>query len=69
MTDLQKVQFNLMLKTLQKIAHEYLSPSELETYSEQEYGLPYEEALEMAYENIQHEARCAIDKLNLSVRS
>ena len=38
----------------------YMSPDQLRRRAEKEYGLPYEEALEMAYENIQSEARVAI---------
>lgn len=38
----------------------YMSPDQLRRKSESEYGLPYEEALEYAYENIVSEARGAV---------
>jgi hypothetical protein len=38
---------------------EYASPEELREQSEEAYGLEYIEALEMAYDNIQSEARAA----------
>lgn len=46
--------------TLKKIAKDYLPPEKLRRVAEREYGLSYEEALEMAYENIQYEAKTAI---------
>lgn len=45
---------------LQKIAKAYQTPEQLRRNSEREYGLVYEEALEMAYDNIQTEAKNAI---------
>ena len=48
------------LETLHKIAEEYESPEELAHSAEQKYGLCYREVLEMAYENIQQEARDVI---------
>ena len=45
---------------LKRIAVGYASTDELKQDSEQDYGLPYEETLEMAYENIQQEAQAAI---------
>lgn len=41
---------------------EYDTPDQLREYSKTEYGLDYEEALEMAYENIQEEAKSALSK-------
>lgn len=38
----------------------YDSPDRLRRSSEKDWGLPYEEAMAMAYENIQNEARLAI---------
>lgn len=46
--------------TLKRIATGYRSPMWLQNNSEKKYGLPYLEALEMAYENIQSEAATAI---------
>lgn len=56
----QKIQFNRMLFTLEKIAKEYEKPGKMRKNSEKEYGLDYEECLEMAYENIQSEAAFSI---------
>ncbi|KVF22901.1 hypothetical protein WJ06_10100 [Burkholderia cepacia] len=42
------------------IAKAYQTPAQIRRNSEKKYGLPYEEALEYAYENIQQEARNAI---------
>lgn len=49
-----------MLYALQKIAKAYQTPSQLKKDSEKQYGLDYEEALEMAYENMQAEAKQAV---------
>lgn len=38
----------------------YQSPERLRKESEHDWGLPYEEALEYAYENVLNEARVAI---------
>ena len=40
----------------------YSSVEDLREHSEEEYGLDYEEALEMAYENIIWEAKSALGK-------
>lgn len=54
----QKHQFNLMLNALKKIKA-YQSPSKLRKDSERDWGLGFEEAIEMAYENIQNDAAFA----------
>lgn len=56
----KQLQFNKMLTTLKKISKRYESPERLRRNSEKEYGLEYEEALEMAYDNIQTEATICI---------
>lgn len=38
----------------------YDSPDKLRRSSEKQWGLPFEEAMEMAYDNIQQEARSAL---------
>ena len=48
-----------LLRTLRRIAA-YATPARLQKHSGDDYGLPYEEALEMAYENMQAEAKGAI---------
>lgn len=59
-TEKQANQFNYMLHTLRKISKAYQTPAQLRRGSEKEYGLDYEECLEMAYENIQGEASFAV---------
>lgn len=57
-TEKQKQQFNLMLNALKKIKV-YQSPEKLRKDSSKDWGLDFEEAIEMAYENIQGEAAFA----------
>lgn len=57
-TEKQKIQFNLMLSALKRIT-QYQSPEKLQKNSKKNWGLDYEEVLEMAYENIQEEAKSA----------
>lgn len=38
----------------------YMSPGQLRRQAQKEYGLSFEESLEMAYENIQDEAKAAL---------
>ena len=57
-TEKQKAQFNSMLEALKAIKA-YQSPSKLRNDSEKDWGLEYEEALEMSYENIQATATLA----------
>jgi len=54
-TEKQALQFNKMLNTLWRIKA-YQSPEKLRKNSEKDFGLDFEEAIEMAYENIQSEA-------------
>lgn len=49
-----------MWNALNTIAKQYQSPQELKRNSEKQFGLDYEEALEMSYENIQMVAKEAI---------
>lgn len=58
-TENQALRFNQMLQTLKRISKDYQTPDQLRRNSEKQYGLEYEEALEMAYENVQEEARNA----------
>lgn len=53
-------QFNKMRATLLKIAKQYQKPEKIRKDSEKDWGLGYEEALEMAYENIQTDAQYAV---------
>lgn len=59
-TENQKRQFNLMRLTLLKIARHYQTVEQLKIHSKREYGLDFEEALEMAYENLQNDAAHAV---------
>ena len=54
-----------MYEALRRISKDYQSSEQLRRASEEEWGLPYEEALEMAYENIQNEARLAIKGMRM----
>ena len=49
-----------MYDTLKRIAREYQTPDQLRRNSERDFGCDYEDALEMAYENLQQEAESAI---------
>lgn len=55
-TQKQAYQFNIMLNQLKKISKQYQTPAQLRKGSQGEYGIDFEEALEMSYENIQNEA-------------
>jgi len=59
-TDKQKHQFNLMRATLRRICKDYSTPAQLRRNSEKDYGLGFEEVIEMAYENIQQDAAYAV---------
>ena len=55
----QKQQFNSMLNALKKIRKHYQTPAQLRKDSAKDFGLDFDEAIEMAYENIQSEATVA----------
>lgn len=54
-----------LLSALRRIVHEYQSSDQLLRSGEKQYGISGGEALEYAYDNIQHEARCAIRGVRL----
>lgn len=58
-TKKQAEQFNRMRASLIQIAKEYQTPAQLRRNSEKQYGLDYEDCLEMSYENIQDTAKIA----------
>ena len=58
-TERQALQFNLMLAKLKLISKGYSTPAQIQKESKGAFGLDYEEALEMAYENIQNDAKFA----------
>lgn len=63
MTEQQKSDFNRMWTALQRII-EYQDPETLRENSQKDWGLDFEEAIEMAYENIQEEARQGVQGIN-----
>jgi len=60
MTEKQRQQFNRMRQALTNIYKYYQTPDQLRRNCKKDYGLGYEESLEMAYENLQSDARCAV---------
>jgi len=62
MTDNEKKHHGIMFSALQKISL-YMKVEEIREGSEDEYGLEFEEALEMAYENMQSEAINALEMI------
>lgn len=64
MTTEEKLQFNRMHATLHRIANDYSTSEELREESEEDFGLEFEEAIEMAYDNIQTDALFAIQGVN-----
>lgn len=59
MTKKREEQFNRMLAALRKIANDYQTPEQIRKGSKDSWGLDADEALEMAYENLQNEAKSA----------
>lgn len=55
-----------MYNALRKISKEYQTPQELGRNSAKMYGLDYTESLEMAYENLQAEAKAAIKGIRIN---
>jgi len=60
MTPKQKIQFNQMRAALKRIAKEYQTPAQLRKNSMKGFDLEADEAVDMAYENIQIEATNAV---------
>lgn len=58
----QAKQFNKMYASLSRIK-QYDSPGKLKKNSERDWGLDYEEAIEMAYENMQIEAKQGLERV------
>lgn len=53
----------IAIGALSTIANDFQSLEEIRNGSKLEYGLDYEEALEMSYENMQEEAKIAMERL------
>lgn len=60
MTNKERDDYERMRVALKRIATRYLTPAQLGRNAEKLLGLSYTEALEMAYENIQDDARMAV---------
>lgn len=56
----QAQQFNKMKQALTVISKSFQPPTQLRKESGNDYGLEYEEALEMSYENIQGIAKAGV---------
>lgn len=67
MTKKQQEQFNKMALTLRRIHHAYMTSEKIfkESKGKNSIGLSYTEYLEMAYDNIQQEARAAVNGVKL----
>lgn len=64
MTNNQKIKYNKMHSALVRIKC-YQTPNQLKRDSEKDWGLDYVEALEMAYENMQIEAKQALKNVRV----
>ncbi|MCX8676255.1 MULTISPECIES: hypothetical protein [unclassified Apibacter] len=65
----QAEEFNLMLDALKKISKDFQSTDQLREDCNEDYGLDYEECLEMSYENIQslaEQTSKGIRKININ---
>jgi hypothetical protein len=69
MNEEQRQQFNAMRRALHVIAHEFQRVDQLRSRAEKVYGLPFCEALEMAYENMQFYAIEAVDGVDAITES
>ena len=58
-TEKQREQFNKMIVALKTIGNEYKTPTQLRRNSQNDWGLDFDEAIEMAYENMQVTAKSA----------
>ena len=55
-TEKQREQFNMMRAALIRISKEYQTSNQLRRNCEKQYGLDFEECIEMSYDNIQSDA-------------
>lgn len=60
MTPTEIQQFNRMRNALLRIARDFQTPQQIRRSAEHDIGLSFDEAIEYAYENIQHTARVAV---------
>ena len=59
-TEKQRQQFNLMRMALIQIHKDFQTPTQLQRDCKGDYGLDFEETIEMAYENIQSLAKSIV---------
>lgn len=62
MTNTQKQQFNRMRNALRRIAYDYQTAEELRK-NEGQYGLDFDEEIEMSYDNMQNDAKNAVKNI------
>ena len=62
LTDAERV---VILHAVLKRIASYQTPAQLQRGAQREYGLPYEEALEYAYENVLSEAKSAVKTVRI----
>lgn len=55
-TQKQAHQFNFMRHVLKRISKDYMTPAQIRKDTKGDFGLDFEEMIEMSYENIQTEA-------------
>ena len=60
MTELQQQQFDKMKAALMRISSGYQTSDQIRESCEEEYGLDFESAIEMAYDNMQFDATNAL---------
>lgn len=60
MTEKQRLNYNKMRSALIAIYKGYMTPDQLRKRSEKDFGLGFNECIEMVYENIQEDARIAV---------
>lgn len=59
-TEKQREQFNMMRAALIRISKEYQTSNQLRRNCEKQYGLDFEECIEMSYDNIQSDAAAIV---------
>lgn len=59
-TEKQAQQFNAMRRELIKISKGYMTTNQMRKNSEKQFGLDFEECIEMTYDNIQSGAAYAV---------
>lgn len=65
MTEKQLATLKAYRAALERIARGYQTPAQIQRSSGNEYGLEYTETLEMAYENMQLEARAVLKRFRM----